>query len=1318
MPPRFLRAVPGAALSDIWQSQVKHSTLSNQSLSETYFETTQPKRLTMNFLRPNMTRTRPTNGCVTALLSLVLLLSAATVQAQTIRTVPGHLLPAVERSKAVSRMPGSDHLNLVVGLPLRNQAALDALLSDLHDPASTNFHQWLTPEQFTERFGPTREDYDKVVNFATASGLNVTAKHSNRTMLEVDATVATIEKTFHVGMRNYTHPKENRNFFAPDADPTVASDLPILHISGLDNFIIPHRLGGALKVTPLDTNTITPYATGTSPGGFFMGNDFRTAYVPGVTNTGVGQFIAIVDVGGPYYSKDVYMYETNAGLSTNIVVTNILLSGWTGIPPGTNDDDGEEVLDIAMAMSMAPGATILNYEGEAHAVFNQIAVDNKAKQMTLSYGFGIDATIMQTFQQFVAQGQAMSQASGDGGADLDGGLGLTGAPYSTIVGGTSLSTTVPGGPWQSDTTWGGSGGGISGYGIPTWQQGINMTTNLGSINNRNYPDVAMPGINIFLVFKNGTASGAIGGTSASSPLWAGFMALVNQQAAFQGKPAVGFANPAIYAIGKGPRSTYTNCFHDVTTGNTFNSQNPTRYAAIPGYDLCTGWGSPVGLSTINALAGTGTNDFTFFISNDALSMVRGSVAITTVTVTRMNGLGGNINLSMSGLPAGVSAVFSTPSTTNTSLLTLTVSNSAPVGAFAVTVTGISGSLTHSIPINLTIAAPIPGSVPVSISSFYNRAGIYTDGHTFTGGADGGGYSFSANLLGGAPSWNGLVFTLGPSNALDVVSCTGQVITLPAGNFTTLQMLASAVQGNQAAQTFTVTYTDNSTAVFSQSISDWANPQNYAGESRVNTAAYRNNGGGTKDLGTTATVYASSFTLNETKTVKSVTLPNNGNVLVMAIVLANDPVTASLAGLYNRAAMFTDGTTFTNPPTSGLGGSAYSATLLTGSQTWSNMLFNFAPANTTNIIAGAAQTIPLPTGNYSTLRMLASGVFGSQVSQTFTVTFTDSTTSNFTQNLSDWFSPQNYAGESKAVTMGHRNSSDGTADNRTFYLYGYSFALNSAKVIQSIKLPNNTNVIVAAISLVPNWQPTFSVSPSTLASVNAGQGYSGNIATNATDLNGGVLTFAKVSGPAWLTVASTGVLSGTPANTDANTNTFVVSVTDTGGLSNTATLFIYVNGAPTFTANPFSKTGVQAGQPYTSTIAGSATDPNSGDVLTFAKVSGPAWLNVAGNGGLSGTPYSADVGTNSFVVSVSDPGGLLNTATLNIPVSAAPAITSAISSTSSNLLISWSGGIAPYQVQMATNLLNNSWTNFGGVLNTNTLTITPSNDAAFYRIMGQ
>jgi hypothetical protein len=583
-----------------------------------------------------------------------------------------------------------------------------------------------------------------------------------------------------------------------------------------------------------------------------MGKDFRAAYAPGVTKTGAGQYIAIVDVGAPYYWRDVYMYETNAGLSTNIVVTNIfctLTANWTNALTTGTVNEGEEVLDIDMAMSMAPGATILNYEGEAHDVFNRIAQDDMAKQMTLSYDFGIDASIIQTFQQFLAQGQAMSQASGDGGADLDGGSGLTGNPYAMIVGGTVLTMSVTGGAWHSDATWSGSGGGISARRIPDWQEGVANSQNQGSAVFRNYADVSMPTVNIFTVYENGTIIGGTVGTSAASPLWAGFMALANQQAASEGKPPVGFINPAFYEIGKGPAAAYAECFHDITTGDTINNHNPAKYYVAPGCDLCTGWGTPTGSNTIDALAGVGANDFTFNATPGTLTILRGNTSAATISVAPMNRFKGSVQLAISGVPVGVNAAFSSTYTASSSLLTLSVNNTAPIGETNLVITANSGGLTYTLNLNLNVPLPIPGGMPVGLSSFYNRAGIYSDGRAFAGGLDGGGCAYSANLLGASLYWNGSAFNLGPANAADTISCSSQTIPLPSGNYSALLMLATAVNGSQSSQTSIVTYTDNSTASFTQSVSDWANPQNYPGESIAASMAYRDDGGGVEYIGT-------------------------------------------------------------------------------------------------------------------------------------------------------------------------------------------------------------------------------------------------------------------------------------------------------------------------------------------------------------------------------------------------------------------------------------------------------------------------------------
>jgi Concanavalin A-like lectin/glucanases superfamily/Putative Ig domain len=161
-----------------------------------------------------------------------------------------------------------------------------------------------------------------------------------------------------------------------------------------------------------------------------------------------------------------------------------------------------------------------------------------------------------------------------------------------------------------------------------------------------------------------------------------------------------------------------------------------------------------------------------------------------------------------------------------------------------------------------------------------------------------------------------------------------------------------------------------------------------------------------------------------------------------------------------------------------------------------------------------------------------------------------------------------------------------------------------------------------------------------------------------------------------------------------------------------------NAAPSFTSALISKPPAAAGQSYVSSIAGNAIDPDPGDALTYSKVSGPVWLTVAASGGLSGTPGSSDVGTNTFGVRVTDLGSLFDEATLTLAVTPAPPVIAAISLEGDGLVLNWTGGIPPYQVQLKTNLLEVGWQDCGGLLDTNRFMITPTNTAEFYRVESQ
>jgi subtilase family serine protease len=547
----------------------------------------------------------------------VLLVSAFLASAQTPQRtlLPGHLPAVVPSLQPLDRLNGSTRLKLSINLPLHNREALTNLLDQLYDHASPLYHHYLAPEEFDARFGPTEQDYQAVIAWAVRSGFTVNARHPNRMLLEVSASVTDIERALQVTMRTYAHPTEPRTFFAPDTEPSAGVGIPILYIGGLDNFARPHPKN--LRRSPLKVSAKpAPQIIGTGPNGNLAGFDYRAAYAPGVPLTGTGQSVGLVEFDG-YYAGDIASYVSQTGVS-NVPLQIILLDGFNGVPGSGNS---EVALDIEMAISMAPGLSqVVVFEAGSYGLPNDVlqamssSTYTNIKQFSCSWDFGTITSAQRTamdgyFMKFATQGQSFFEASGDSGA-------ATGAipapdddPYITLVGGTALATAGLGGAWLSETVWnsqegpgiyissGGVSSGSASYNIPVWQKGVNMSTNKGSTTKRNCPDVAMVADNVFIVADNGQNE-TTGGTSVGAPLWAGFTALANQQAVAAGLPTIGFVNPALYHIGT--NSGYAACFDDITVGNNTNN-NVTQYLAVPGYDLCTGWGSPSGGSLIIAL---------------------------------------------------------------------------------------------------------------------------------------------------------------------------------------------------------------------------------------------------------------------------------------------------------------------------------------------------------------------------------------------------------------------------------------------------------------------------------------------------------------------------------------------------------------------------------------------------------------------------------------------------------------------------------------------------------------------------------------------
>jgi kumamolisin len=373
---------------------------------------------------------------------------------------------------------------------------------------------------------------------------------------------------------------------------------------------------------------------------------------------------------------------------------------------------------MTQALGMAPGmSSLVMYIGSSDsAIFNAMATANPLNaQLSCSWYWSPadPKTLNPIFEEFAAQGQNLFDAAGDHQSwQIGGSIWPADNAYLTSVGGTDLETQSAGGPWASETAWSDSGGGISpnDIPIPSWQ----VTTAAGckdcSQSLRNGPDVAANSNFTFYVCADQRACTAneYGGTSFAAPMWAGYLALVNQQAVANGNPTLGFINPALYTIGLG--SNYDTDFHDITSGSN-------GYPATTGYDLVTGWGSPNGSGLINALAGPTGPNFTLSANPNSVTIEQGSNGTSTITITPEDGFSGSVTLSASGLPNGVTAGFNPNPATTTSTLTLTASATATTGTVTVTIGGVSGALSNTTTLSLTVtpSGPVVTLSPTSLT---------------------------------------------------------------------------------------------------------------------------------------------------------------------------------------------------------------------------------------------------------------------------------------------------------------------------------------------------------------------------------------------------------------------------------------------------------------------------------------------------------------------------------------------------------------------------------------------------------------------------
>lgn len=735
-----------------------------------------------------------------------------------------HVREAVKNGKAQANghLPAGQIMSLDLVLPLRDAAGLDNFLAELNDPTSPSYRQYLTPAQFAAKFGPSETDYAAVVQFAQTHGFTVTGGSAAGHDVQVKGPVSAVESAFHVHMNTYKHPSENRTFYAPDAEPTTDLTINLWHVSGLDNFSIPQprmvnkdQYAAAHGISP--DQVVAHATTGSGPSASFLGSDMRAAYYGSGSLTGTGQTIGLLE----YYGTDLVdlqNYYTNIGqpypgskvhlLSVDGTSTSCVYSG------ASRCDDGEQNLDMTQALGMAPGITELTmYIGSSDtAILSKMVAPPSGTPLASTIGCSwgwtpVDpSTLDPYFKQMQAQGQTFLAASGDSSTwsksvvawpadDL----------YVVSVGGTDLVTASAAGPWQSETAWVDSGGGINvdGIAIPSWQQipGVVTTSNKASSTYRNGPDVAANANFTFYTCGDQQAcqSNYYGGTSFAAPMWAGYLALVNQQLASNGQGPVGFINPTIYQQNVG--SQYGTDFHDVTSGTSGS------YSAVTGYDLVTGWGSPTP-ALVSALTG-GTTQQTpdFGISATAASAKQGGTGTSTVTITPSNGFNSAVTLSAANLPSGVTVAFNPASITGSgsSTATFTVGSTAAPGSYTVTITGTSGSTVHSATMTLTVSSSTSSNYSISAGSgttTVSRGSAAARTLTLSGTVSSGTVTFAASGLG-----NGVSVSFNPSS-LGGPGSTAMTLTAArnASIGTRTVTVTASGAGSSATTTFTLSVT--------------------------------------------------------------------------------------------------------------------------------------------------------------------------------------------------------------------------------------------------------------------------------------------------------------------------------------------------------------------------------------------------------------------------------------------------------------------------------------------------------------------------------
>jgi len=840
----------------------------------------------------------------TSLLTIAALAPVVNIvcQAQSLPTLTHHVRDVVVngQAKPIGQLPLNQTMQLDVVLPLGDRAGLQSYLKELYNPASPSYRHFLSVPEFTERFGPSQQDYDAVVRFAETNGFTVVGGTRDGMEVQIKGPVSAVQTAFHVTMRTYQHPTESRTFYAPDREPSANLAFPLWHISGLDNYSIPHPMfvkkSDYAKAHGIDPDSVVTHATtGSGPSSSFLGSDMRAAYYGGTALTGSGQNLGLFEYLGTDLT-DLTTYYKNVGQTNNVPITLLSTDGTStscvDSRAGGDCDDTEQTLDMTQALGMAPGLnSLVMYIGSTDTAIISAMTTHSPLPTTIGCSWGWTpadpSTLDPYFEKMASQGQNFFAASGDSSTWSSSNEAWPADDANVVsVGGTDLTTASAAGPWKSETAWSDSGGGISpdSIAIPSWQQlaGVINSSNKGSTTLRNGPDVSANANFTFYVCADQTTCTAndYGGTSFATPMWAGYIALVNQQLAENSQPTIGFINPTIYA--QNVTSVYDTDFHDITSGTSGS------YSAVTGYDLVTGWGSP-NTGLIGALTGSSAPGFSLSASPTSVSVVQGNSGTSTITSTVTGGFDSAVTLTASGQPTGVTVTFSPTSITGagTSTMSMAVASSTATGTYTITVKGTSGATSETTTVSLTVTStPTPNftiaASPTSVSVVQGNSGTSTITTTVSGG-------FSdpiALTASGQPT--GVTVSFNPSSIAAPGSGTS-TMTMAVASSTATGTYTITVTGSGDSITHTatvsLTVTAASTGTFTISVSPTSGYL-YQGESGYAVVTTKVSGGFDSAISFSATGVPSGVTYSFTPA--SIAAPGSGTSDFNLVVARNAP----------------------------------------------------------------------------------------------------------------------------------------------------------------------------------------------------------------------------------------------------------------------------------------------------------------------------------------------------------------------------------------------------------------------------------------------